>query len=121
MLPPLLVDANVAAQVVAYLRSAGVDVESVIEQGWGAWTDDEILAESVSRSRFVLTHDSDFGRLALAEGKPYHGILHLRPGDERPAIVVDRLRALHADVVDWSPPMIAVYRRGRLRIRRPRR
>ena len=119
MLPPLLADANVAAEVVAFLRAGGVDVVTVAEEGWSGRIDDEILAASVRMGRFVLTHDADFGRLAIAEGRPYHGILHLRPGDDPPEVVIAGLKALVARETDWRTPMIAVYRAGRLRIRHP--
>lgn len=120
MLPPLLVDVNVAVEVVAFLRAEGVDVVSASEEGWSGWLDDDLLAESVRTDRLILTHDADFGRLAILEGLPYHGILRLRPGDDPPEIVIAGLRRLMALDVDWSPPLIAVYRGGRLRIRRSR-
>lgn len=119
MLPPLLADVNVALDVVDYLRGEGVDVLSVVEEGWARWLDDRILAASVRMRRFVLTHDADFGRLAIAEGMPYHGILRLRPGDDPPDVVIDGLKPLVSRAIDWRTPMIAVYRAGRLRVRRP--
>ncbi len=121
MLPPLLADSNVAVEVVAFLRAEGVDVVSVAEKGWSGRLDDEILSASVRMRRFVLTHDADFGRLAIAEGRPYHGILRLRPGDDPPDAVIAGLRALVTRPIDWAPPMIAVYRGTRLRIRHPGR
>jgi len=121
VLPPLLADANVAVEVVAFLRSQGADVVSIVERGWSHLADDEILARSLALRRFVLTHDADFGRLAVAEGRPYHGILQLRPGDDPPDVVIAGLRPLLRLSIDWTPPMIAVYRGGRLRIRRPAR
>ncbi|MCI0589964.1 MAG: DUF5615 family PIN-like protein [Planctomycetes bacterium] len=121
MLPPLLADANVAVEVVAFLRGAGADVESVAEMGWGDRLDDEILLAASKRRRFVLTHDADFARLAIAEGVEFRGVLCLRPGDLPPELVIASLRPLITRDTDWTPPMIAVYRAGRLRIRRPPR
>jgi len=121
VLPPLLADVNVVVQVVAFLRAQGVDVETVVELAWERRTDDELLAEAYSMRRFVLTHDPDFGRLAVAEGHSVHGILHLRPGDDPPDVVIEGLRPLLVHPTDWTPPMIAVYRAGRLRVRRPPR
>jgi predicted nuclease of predicted toxin-antitoxin system len=73
----------------------------------------------VASRRVVLTHDADFGRLAIADGRPCHGILFLRPGDGTPEQVIRSLEPLLRRRVDWSPPVVAVYRAGRLRIRRP--
>ena len=121
MLPALLADVNVAVEVVSFLRASGVDFVTVVESGWTTWSDEELLAESVRMRRFVLTDDADFGRLALAEGRPFHGILRLRPGDDPPAVVIAGLRPLIAAETDRTPPMVAVYRAGRLRVRRPLR
>jgi predicted nuclease of predicted toxin-antitoxin system len=118
LLPALLADVNVATPVVAFLRASGADIVTVAEIGAAAWTDDEILAASVARRRFVLTHDVDFGRLAMAEGRPYYGILLLRPGDQPPAVVIESLRPLLAADCAWRPPVIVVHAAGRLRVRR---
>ena len=120
MLPPLLADVNVAKEVVEFLRASGVDVVSVVESGWASRTDDELLSKSVGMKRTVLTHDLDFGRLAIAAGAPFHGILRLRPGDDPPDVVIVGLRPLLDAGVDWAPPFVAVYRAGRLGVRRAR-
>ena len=65
MLPPFLADMNIAVPVVRFLRSQGVDIRSAREEGWGALTDSQILAQAHAMGRFVLTHDSDFGTLAV--------------------------------------------------------
>jgi predicted nuclease of predicted toxin-antitoxin system len=68
--------------------------------------------------RFVLTHDADFGILAMHRGEPLTGIVYLRPGGRPPAQVMADLQALLEAEIDWTPPVIAVYRTGRLRLRR---
>lgn len=118
-LPKLLADANVAVEVVAYLRSRGVDVASIYERDLALLTDEDVLAVATSEERFVLTHDSDFGRLVLHEGRPFHGVIFLRPGDDPPDVVIAGLPPLLDADVDWRPPVLAVYGAGRLRIRRP--
>ena len=69
-------------------------------------------------TRFVLTHDSDFGTLAVHRGEAITGIVYLRPGGRPPAEVMADVQALMAAEIDWTPPIIAVYRAGRLRIRK---
>ncbi len=71
--------------------------------------------------RFVLIHDADFGTLAMHRGEPLTGIVYLRPGGRPPAQVMADLQALLEAEIDWTPPVIAVYRTGRLRLRRPRK
>ena len=67
---------------------------------------------------FVLTHDPDFGTLAIHRNQAITGIIHLRQGKRTSAEVIEYLQDLLKMQVDWTPPMIAVYQSGRLRIRR---
>jgi predicted nuclease of predicted toxin-antitoxin system len=118
MLPPLVADMNISPPVVQFLRSQGVDVVSAFEEGWHSYEDAEILANAHLMDRFVLTHDSDFGHLAMYLKHPITGIIHLRPGARPSSEVISDLRDLLKKEVDWTPPLIAVHRFGRLRIRR---
>lgn len=118
MLPPLVADMDIAAPVVHFLRAQGIDVLSAREEGWGDLTDSDILARAHAMARFVLTHDSDFGTLAVHRGEPITGILYLRPGGRPPAEVMVDIEALLDAEIDWTPPVLAVYRGGRLRLRR---
>ena len=118
MLPPLVADANIAFSVVRFLRFQGIDVIYTREQGWQLYEDKDILANAHSMNRFVLTHDSDFGHLAIARKQPITGIILLRPGARPSSEVISDLQELLKTEVDWTPPMIAVYQFGRLRIRR---
>lgn len=110
---------NIAGSVVHFLRDSGVDVIYADEQGWHNLTDTKILNRVHAMNRFVLTHDSDFGTLAIRDGVSVTGIIYLRPGD-RPStqIIADLQDVINIDV-DWGPPLIAVYQSGRLRLRRP--
>ena len=118
MLPPLLADANIAVDIVRFLRLQGVDVVSVREVGWHHYEDPDILAKAHTMRRFVLTHDSDFGKLAVYLKHPTTGIIHLRPGGRTATDVIADLQDLLRKQVDWTPPLIAVYQSGHLRIRR---
>ena len=118
MLPPLVADANIAVAIVRFLRLQGVDVVSVREEGRQHHEDEDILANAHAMRRFVLTHDSDFGRLAIHLKHPITGIIHLRPGGRPSAEVIADLQELLKMQVDWTPPLIAVYQSGRLQIRR---
>jgi predicted nuclease of predicted toxin-antitoxin system len=118
MLPPLVADMDISVPVVHFLRSQGVDVISAREEEWGNLTDSEILTRAHAMSRFVLTHDSDFGTLAVHRNESITGIIFLRPGGRPPAEVISDIEALMAAEIDWTPPVLAVYRAGRLRLRR---
>ena len=72
MLPPLVADMNIAVPIVQFLRAQGVDVVSAREEGWHRYEDRDILRQAHAMNRFVLTHDSDFGRLAVHRGQPIY-------------------------------------------------
>jgi len=65
---------NVHPEVVAHLRSRGLDVLDAKEQGWHGRADEEILDEAYRSGRIVLTHDGDFGALALLGGRRVVGV-----------------------------------------------
>ena len=73
---PLLTDENIDPEVVVYLRSEGFDVVDVLESGWAGMDDEQILDIAHDQGRAVVTHDSDFGTLAIAAGKPFTGIIY---------------------------------------------
>lgn len=60
----LVADENVHPEVVQALRRQGFDVLDVKESGWIGSSDLEVLRRAFAENRIVLTHDSDFGKLA---------------------------------------------------------
>jgi predicted nuclease of predicted toxin-antitoxin system len=67
---PWLTDENIHLDVVAHLRGRGFDVLDVREAGWYGRSDEELLEEAHGQGRVVLTHDADFGTLALLGHRP---------------------------------------------------
>ncbi len=118
----LLTDANIHPQVVHFLRQQGCDIEDVITLGLGQAADDVIVAEAVQDNRIVLTHDRDFGRLAILLHQPLQGIVFLRPGHIDPSFTIETLGTINAHDLDLSPSFILVARRRgshvQLRLRR---
>ncbi len=74
----LLADENISPKVVACLRQIGGDILDTKEQQWHGTDDETLLNIAYQEHRFVLTHDSDFGTLAVNQGKSCCGILYLR-------------------------------------------
>lgn len=66
---PILADENVHPEVIDFLRKTGLDVDSIAEQGNFGLSDSEVLQQATEAKRVVLTHDSDFGGLALMGAK----------------------------------------------------
>lgn len=113
----ILADENVSPKVVAYLRNCGLDVLDVKEQKWFGKTDVDILHIAYSQKRFVLTHDSDFGDLAMNEGAPCYGVLYLRLKDLKPNHVIHVCRRLVEKDFELEPGTILVITDSRVRMR----
>jgi predicted nuclease of predicted toxin-antitoxin system len=116
---PLLMDENIHPDVVATLRAQGKDVRTVADEGLLGSDDLSLLQRAHSAARVVMTHDTDFGRLAILADEPFTGILFLRPGHISPKFVLDALAALESATIEVKPPFIVVVERreGQVRVR----
>ncbi|MDQ1336954.1 MAG: hypothetical protein QG552_3904 [Thermodesulfobacteriota bacterium] len=115
----VLTDENISPKVVKCLRERGLDVLDVKEERWYGKEDQEILDMALQGQRFVLTHDSDFGTLAINEGRPFYGILYLRLNDLKPDKVARVCQQLFSQGLDIFPGTILVIEETRIRIRHP--
>lgn len=113
---PWLIDENIHPEVVSYLRSVGLDVLDVKEQGWRGRPDEELLDTAHRLGRVILTHDGDFGTLALLGGKPVVGIVRVRPGHIRPHVTIEALKGLLALDLEPSSPFLIVVQSGHVRV-----
>lgn len=107
---PLLADENVHPDVIVFLRAAGSDVQSIFEQGKLGLPDTQVLQKATETGRVVLTHDSDFGGLALM-GTQFIGIIYVRPGHIRANFTIKTLEAIRDNAPDVEPPFILVAER----------
>ncbi len=114
-----LADENIHPAVIAFLLSMRIDVMSVYDLNLNGSPDEQILSAAFSQNRVVLTHDSDFGTLAIAAGLPVVGIVYLRPGHIRSEFTNATLKSLLQSTVDLTPPfiLVAVQKQNTLRIR----
>lgn len=108
---PLLTDENIHPEVVTELRRQGKDVVTAIEMGLGGKADTIVLATAVADGRAIITHDSDFGLLAVNAVELSVGLIYLRPGHiRRPtryrACGPSRRRLAKSSMVSWSLPSI---------------
>lgn len=116
---PLLTDENVHPEVAAALRRQGKDVVTTVELGLGGRPDTVVLTRAVTERRVVLTHDSDFGLLAVNAGQPLVGLIYLRPGHIRVAYTLQSIAAIETVVsaVDVGFIIVAEHRAGQVRVR----
>ena len=115
----ILTDENISPKVVRFLRDVGIDVLDVKEQHWYGQNDEALLDIAYRDHRFVLTHDSDFGTLAVNKGKPYFGILYLRLKNLKSTNVIRVCDHVFRKDLDVSSGTILVIEETRIRIRHP--
>ncbi len=114
---PILADENISNDVVRFLRKKGGDVQSVLEQGLIGQSDQIVLHRAYQSGRVVLTHDSDFGSLAIAQNQSFVGIVYLRPGHIRGEITTQTLEFIAQQQLTVQPPFIVVAARTKQTIR----
>jgi len=112
-----LADQNIHPEVVAFLRGRGLDVASAEELGLANAADTLILHTALETNRIVLTHDSDFGSLAIAAGQPILGIVFLRPGHIQAGFTIRTLDAIFEANPELTPPFLVVAIRSRDKVR----
>lgn len=80
-----------------------------------------MLNLATNQNRVVLTHDSDFGTLVIADGKPFIGIVYLKPGHILPQFTLQSLEAIFKEIDLIENPFIIVAKHNgmttRVRIR----
>ncbi len=115
----LLADENIHPDVVKFLREQGRNLCSVTEEGLAGQDDLTILRRAHKENRVILTHDSDFGTLAMLQGEPVIGIVYLRPGHIRGEFTIQIIKTLILRPIVVQPPFIivAAFNRGYLQIR----
>jgi len=115
----ILTDENISPKVVEFLREQGMNVLDTKEQGWYGKNDEDLLNIAYQQQRFILTHDSDFGTLAINQKKPCYGILYMRLKNLQSRNVIRTFfKVLQMDA-DVFPGTICVIEEHRIRLRHP--
>jgi len=109
---PLLADENVHPKVIEWLSQQGRQIQSVRDSDWAGASDEFLLGVSAQSGKVILTHDADFGRLAIARGMPFTRIIYLRPGHITPEFVIEILETLFSEVTDVELPFVIVVQRS---------
>ncbi len=107
----ILADESIHREVVTHLRTRGCDVRDVRESGLAGSDDLALMQLAASERRVIVTHDSDFGALAIAQREPLLGLLFLRPGHITPRFTIGTLNAVFDRNLELVPPFIVVAKR----------
>lgn len=107
----LLTDENIDPEVVAQLRQRSFDVADVAERSWQGRSDEDLLASAFAERRVILTHDADFGRLAITARSNLIGIVFLRSGHINPIFTMGTIGVVLDGKFEVHPPFILVAKR----------
>ncbi|MEI6826189.1 MAG: DUF5615 family PIN-like protein [Desulfuromonadales bacterium] len=113
----LLSDENVSPRVVLFLRENGFDVLDVKESALNGTSDDILLDLALKEQRFVVTHDADFGALAINNEMPCYGVLYIRLMNQRAINVIEVLKTMVAMNPIISSGSLVVISETRIRVR----
>jgi len=113
----VLTDENVSPLIVSFLRKKNIDVADVKEKGWQGTEDKYLMKIAYTEERFIVTHDSDFGTLAINEGVPCYGIIYMRLKNLGVPNVINVLEKLFVIDQEITEGVIIVVEDTRLRIR----
>jgi predicted nuclease of predicted toxin-antitoxin system len=75
----------------------------ICKQELAGQTDPQILRYAQAVGRVVLTHDSDFGWVVIAQDQTIFGIIYLRPGHIKPDFTIETIRAIDNHLLMLSP------------------
>lgn len=113
-----LTDENVSPKVLAFLRDEGFAVIDVKEKDWQGKEDAFLLAQSLSEQYFIITHDGDFGMLAVNGAEPFFGIIYLRLKNLKFANIIRVLKDLLNLDLDVEIGTLIVVGEKKVRIRK---
>ena len=114
---PFIADENIHPVVVKELRQQEIDISSVVDEGLVGQPDNDILQFAHQSGRVVLTHDSDFGTLSIAQQQPFTGIVFLRPGHIQPQFTLDTLSSIKNKNIDVTSPFLVIATRQQNAVR----
>jgi predicted nuclease of predicted toxin-antitoxin system len=115
-----LIDNALPPRFAGLLRAAGYDATHVRDYGMSRARDEHILDRALREDRIVVSGDSDFGTiLAVQEASSPSFILFREPdllsAEDYTNALVPALPTLEAELLAGC---VAVFRHGRLRVRR---
>ena len=92
-------DEDLSPMVAAPMRAAGVQVATVVGQGWSGLKDEDLWTRVVAEGFYFVTADKGFADIRLRPPGDHPGILLLRPNRES---VLDFRAIVEAVVAEHS-------------------
>ncbi len=71
----------------------------------------DLLRLATAQGRVVVTHDADFGTLAIHQNEPLVGLVYLRPGHIDPQFTIATVQTVLNNDPEVVPPFVLVAKR----------
>jgi predicted nuclease of predicted toxin-antitoxin system len=115
-----LIDNALPPRLADLLRAGGYDAVHVRAYEMQAGTDEDILARALDEDRVVVSADSDFGAILAAQEAERPSFILFREANARVArdyvdLLLSALPVLEPELMTGC---VAVFRNGRLRVRK---
>jgi len=114
-----LADETIHPDVIAELLRQGLRITCAVNVVPAGNDDELLMAWALANGAVVLTHDADFGEMAVRRHLLHPGMVRVRPGHIRPLATLAVLSGiLHVDVAQLTGfALVAEDRAGRVRAR----
>jgi predicted nuclease of predicted toxin-antitoxin system len=98
------IDENLPEELTQFLRKAGHDASTVIDQQLGGSSDMDIASACISEGRILITLDMDFANILTYPPDKFSGIIVLRTNNQAKTILLEFipriLRALESEDIE---------------------
>lgn len=112
------VDENLPAEVASFLRSAGYDALSVLDQFMGGVPDDQVYRVCQEEQRILVTLDLDFANVQVYPPSEGEGVVVLRLAWQDKITVMEAMQRLLPVMKEESPERrLWIVEEERIRIR----
>ncbi len=114
-----IADENIDPEIINFLRSQSLKVNSLLELDLIGSSDKEILQHALKSKDIILTQDGDFGSLIHTMNLEFYAIVYLRPGHFSGLHHIETLKALFRLDPHLNAPFIVVAENysGKIKIR----
>lgn len=99
----LYVDANIPRKIIEELRGAGLDIKSVIEEGYAFHPDENIYQQAKRFKRVILTMDRDFWNDKKHSLQKSPGVIFVDLPPDQPDKAIDGLARFYALFAQYYP------------------
>jgi predicted nuclease of predicted toxin-antitoxin system len=108
-----LLDESAELRLAAFLRQAGHDVTSIVQDHPRSLPDEQVLEIAKAERRILITNDRDFGELSFRQQLPHAGVIYFRlPLDSTADEKITWLTRLLSDDADRLDQFITVRSSG---------